>query len=175
MLIIHNPVYLLVIADTHVSTIEQLPSNLVQLVKDADWVVHCGDFTEMQVVRELRNLSRQFIGVYGNTDSPEIKQTLPYESFFEIQGRRFVVTHPFFGGPPWGLEDELAAKYPNADVIFFGHTHDALIVEKNGTMLVNPGQGYPIFLHQATVGIVKIIDSQVEARIDLLENVMITR
>ena len=157
--------YVLVIADTHTASIEQLPGRLTQLVKGVDCVVHCGDFTEMKVVRELRALAKQFIGVYGNTDSPEVKANLPYEAFWEIQGKKIAITHPFFGGPPWGLEDELSGKYPGADVILFGHTHDALVVQKNGTLLLNPGQGYPVFIQPATVGILKVTGGSVEGRI----------
>jgi putative phosphoesterase len=169
-----DPFYILVIADTHVTTIEQLPANLPQLANEAHCVVHCGDFTDMKVVRELRNLSKRFIGVYGNTDSIEVKQNLPYESFFEVQGKRIAVTHPFFGGPPWGLEDELAGKYTDADIILFGHTHDALVVEKNDKLLLNPGQGYPIFVHRATVGILKFTNGEVQAHISPLENAILS-
>lgn len=168
-----EPFYILVIADTHVAALEQLPARLSQLVKEVNCVVHCGDFTEMRVVNELRTMAQQFIGVYGNTDSPEVKANLPYESFFEIQGKKIAITHPFFGGPPWGLEDELAGKYPDADIVLFGHTHDALVTEKNGTLLLNPGQGYPIFIHQATVGILKIAQGHVEGRISTIENAVL--
>ena len=168
-----DPFYFLVIADTHTASIEQLPGRITQLAKEVDCVVHCGDFTEMRVVQELRGLAKQFIGVYGNTDSPGVKDSLPYEAFFEIQGKKIAITHPFFGGPPWGLEDELSGKYPDADVILFGHTHDALVVQKNGTLLLNPGQGYPIFIQPATVGILKVIGGRVEGRIFSVDNAVL--
>ncbi len=165
--------HILVLADTHATTIERLPAKLPQLVKEADYVVHCGDFTEMYLVNELVSLSKQFIGVYGNTDSPEVKQSLPYESFFEIQGRKIAVTHPFFGGPPWGLEEELAGKYPEADIILFGHTHDAYVAQKNGKLILNPGQGYPIFIHKATIGIVKVVGGNVEGRVADIDSTLL--
>ena len=34
---------------------------------------------------------------------------------------------------------QLLQKYPNADVIVYGHTHRQLIFESNGRVVVNPG------------------------------------
>jgi putative phosphoesterase len=162
--------YILAIADTHVATLQQLPERLSQLVKEADCVVHCGDFTEIRVVEELRSLAKRFIGVYGNTDSPEVKEKLPTEATFEVLGKKIVVTHPHFGGPPWGLEEELVAHYSDADVIIFGHTHDACSIHRNGVLLFNPGQGYPMFIQQASVGILKVTAEGVEGRISSMDN-----
>jgi hypothetical protein len=160
---------ILVLADTHVSTLEQLPARLRELVTEAGWVVHCGDFTGIRVVEELRNLAGRFVGVYGNSDSEDIKTQLPKETVFEVNGKKIVVTHPYFGGPPWGLEDELVARYPAADVILFGHTHDRHCATKNGKLLLNPGQGYPTFINQLTVGILKFTGDSVEGRICSLD------
>jgi len=156
---------ILVLADTHVSSLAELPDSLRQLVKDADYVVHCGDFTSIQVVNDLRNLSRQFVGVYGNTDYPEVREVLPQESTLEVLGHRIAVIHPYWGGPPWGIEDELLARYPGYDVILFGHTHDAYAEKKNGTLLLNPGQGYPTFIHQPNVAVLKVTREEVSGRV----------
>lgn len=168
-----DSIYILVLADTHVATLQQLPDRLRQLVKETDYVVHCGDFTEIRVVEELRSLAKRFIGVYGNTDSPEIRELLPTEAFLEIHGKRIAVTHPYFGGPPWGLEEELVERYPIADVILFGHTHDACSIHKNGTLLFNPGQGYPMFIQQASVGILKVTAEGIEGRISSMDNAIL--
>jgi putative phosphoesterase len=170
---VNDSYYILALADTHVATLQQLPERLSQLVKETDCVVHCGDFTEIRVVEELRSLAKRFIGVYGNTDSPEIKEQLPTETTFEVHGKKIAVTHPHFGGPPWGLEEELAAHYPDADVIIFGHTHDACSIHKNGVLLFNPGQGYPIFITQASVGILKVTAEGVEGRISSVDDAVL--
>jgi uncharacterized protein len=165
--------YILVLADTHVGTIELLPQRLSQLVREADYVVHCGDFIELRVVEELRSLAKHFIGVYGNTDSPEVKELLPAEAFLEIHGKKIAITHPYFGGPPWRLEEELIESYPAADIILFGHTHDACSVYKNGILLFNPGQGYQMFITQATIGILKLTDEGVEGRLSTIDNAVL--
>ncbi len=152
------------------ATLQQLPERLSRLVKETDYVVHCGDFTEIRVVEELRSLAKRFIGVYGNTDSPEIRELLPTEIVFEVHRKKITVTHPYFGGPPWGLEEELVERYPNADVILFGHTHDACSIHRNGVLLFNPGQGYPMFIQQASVGILKVTAEGVEGRISSMDS-----
>lgn len=157
--------HILVLADTHVATLAQLPARLSDLVRQADRVVHCGDFTSITVVEELHRLARHFTGVHGNTDEPEVKQQLPREAVLAVLGRRIVATHPYFGGPPWGLEEELAARYPTADAILYGHTHDAAVVTRNGILLLNPGQGYPNFFAQGTVGILKVTETEVTGRV----------
>ena len=165
--------YILVLADTHVATLEQLPERLHQLIKETDYVVHCGDFTELKVVEELRSLAKHFIGVYGNTDTPEVKEQLPTEAFLEIYGKKIAITHPCFGGPPWRLEEELAESYPAADIILFGHTHDACSIRKNGILLFNPGQGYQMFITQASVGILKVTAEGIEGRISPVDNAVL--
>ena len=165
--------YILVLADTHVSTLEQLPKRLQQLAKEVDYVVHCGDFTELRVVEELRSLAKRFIGVHGNTDSPAVKELLPTEAFLEIYSKKIAITHPYFGGPPWRLEEELVETYPAADVILFGHTHDACSIVKNGVFLFNPGQGYQMFITQASVGIMKVVADKVEGRIYSVDNAIL--
>jgi putative phosphoesterase len=170
---VNDSTYILVLADTHVATLQQLPERLRQLVKETDYVVHCGDFTEIRVVEELRSLAKHFIGVYGNTDSPEVKEQLPAETIFEVCGKKIAVTHPYFGGPPWGLEEELAAHFPTAQAILFGHTHDACSIHKNGALLFNPGQGYPMFIMQASIGILKVTAEGVEGRISSVDSAVL--
>lgn len=155
------------------ATLDLLPQRLRHLLKEVDYVVHCGDFTELRVVEELRSLSKQFVGVYGNTDAPEVKKLLPTEAFLEIHGRKIAITHPYFGGPPWRLEEELIETYPAADVILFGHTHDACSVRKNGVLLFNPGQGYPMFITQAGVGILKVTAQGIEGRLSSVDNAIL--
>jgi putative phosphoesterase len=165
--------HILALADTHVDTLQHLPEKISQLAKEADCVVHCGDFIKMRVVDELRSLAKRFIGVYGNRDSAEVKGRLPTETTFEVWRKKIVVTHPYIGGPPWGLEEYLVAQYPDADVIIFGHTHDACSINKNGTLLFNPGQGYPIFILKASVGILKLTEEGVEGRVSSVDDAIL--
>ncbi len=153
------------ISDTHVRTLCELPKGILQAIKEAEWVVHCGDYTSRAVVDELRSLARNFVGVYGNTDPIDIWRQLPPEVTFEFEGKRLVVTHPYWCGYPNGLEEDLAARFHDADAILFGHTHEPRKVRLNGTLLLNPGQGYHSFMVPASIGIFTVSKGKLSCEI----------
>jgi len=158
-----------VISDTHVRTLQQLPREILQAISEAEWVVHCGDYTNVAVVEELQRLARHFVGVHGNADAGNIIYQLPAEVTFEIEGRKIAVTHPNWGGHPDGLEEELYARFPQVDAILFGHTHYPCNLRLNGTLLLNPGQSYPSFMIPATIGILAVSERELRSEILTLD------
>lgn len=159
---------ILVISDTHVKTIQELPEGIIQLIREAEWVVHCGDFSSMTVVEEMRCLARHFIGVYGNADGNGVRHQLPPNITFELEGSRIAVVHPYWGGFPDGLEEELVTRFDDVNAILFGHTHEPCIRRLNGTLLLNPGQGYPSFMTPASVGILTVNKGELKGEIQTL-------
>ena len=154
---------ILVISDTHVRDFRELSGGIQQAVREAEWVVHCGDFTSMGLLDELRRLTPHFVGVFGNADPGSIRHQLPYQAAFEIEGRRIVVIHPHWGGHPDGLENELALRFPDADAILFGHTHEPCNMKINDTLLLNPGQGYESFMVPASMAVLTVSRSELKA------------
>jgi len=154
-----------VLSDTHVRTIQRLPKEIVQAIREAEWVVHCGDYTSIAVVEELKGLARHFVGVYGNSDPSDVRNQLPREITFELEERKVAVVHPYLGGPPEGLEEELAARFPHVDAILFGHTHEPCNLKLNGTVLLNPGQSYPSFMVPASFGILTVDKQEVRGKV----------
>ena len=141
----------------------------MQAIKEAEWVVHCGDYVSAVVVDELRRLARHFVGVYGNADSSEVRQQLPPETTLEFEGKRIAVIHPRWGGFPDGLKEELASHFPHVDAILFGHTHEPCNLRLNGTLLFNPGQGYPSFMVPASIGILTVSKRRLGGKILTLD------
>jgi putative phosphoesterase len=162
---------ILVISDTHVRAFRELPRDIQQAVRGAEWVVHCGDFTSVAVLEELRSLTPHFIGVFGNTDPGNIRQKLLHQVTFELEGQKIVVIHPHWGGHPDGLEKELALRFPDADVILFGHTHEPCNMNINNTLLLNPGQGYASFMVPASMSILTVSRSELKAELLTLYDV----
>jgi hypothetical protein len=156
---------ILVLADTHMKDWSGLPPAVAQAVAEADWVVHCGDFTGPALLDELEHRSRNLAAVYGNTDGAAIRSRLPDKLLLDIAGRNIAVIHPPWGGPPWGVEKEILQVFPQADIILYGHTHEPEKRWRNHTLLLNPGQGYATVGYPATYGLLNIDDSGVEARI----------
>jgi hypothetical protein len=80
-----------VLSDTHVSS---LSPEVIEKLKSLslDLIIHCGDFTGVNVVYQLRALGN-FCGVAGNMDSAEIKHILREKEVIEVEGKRIGVVH----------------------------------------------------------------------------------
>ena len=162
---------LLVISDTHVRAFRELPGGIQQAVREAEWVVHCGDFISMGLLDELRRLAPRFTGVFGNADPGNVRQQLSHQVTFELEGRKIVVIHPHWGGHPDGLEEELAQRFPGVDVILFGHTHEPCNMKIDDTLLLNPGQGYSSFMVPASMAVLTVSRSELKAELLTLTDV----
>lgn len=147
------------ISDTHAKTLGQLPEELVALLREADYVVHCGDYTSLSLLDELRGIAKRFIGVHGNVDPKEVRDQLPPKAVFEVNGTRIGVIHPHWGGPPWGIEQDIAREFDGVDIIIYGHTHDTFHQTIGDVVFLNPGQAYPAFQTPASA-VLLTIDGQ---------------
>ncbi|MFE6839600.1 metallophosphoesterase family protein [Streptomyces sp. NPDC057705] len=130
---------LLLTSDTHVpARARRLPEDLLTAVGEADVVVHAGDWTDEATLDLLESRSRRLIVVYGNNDGPALRGRLPEVARAELGGLRFAVVHET--GPADGRERRCAARFPDADVLVFGHSHipwDS--TAPSGLRLLNPG------------------------------------
>ncbi|WP_280497493.1 metallophosphoesterase family protein [Nocardia asiatica] len=130
---------LLIIADTHVpKRARDLPETLWREVDAADVVVHAGDWVELALLDRLEARSAHLIGVYGNNDGPELRARLPEIAHAELDGLRLAVVHET--GTAKGREERCARRFPDTDVLVFGHSHipwDS--VTGTGLRLLNPG------------------------------------
>jgi len=160
---------IVVIADTHARSLKELPQELVKELAEADIVIHCGDYTYPSLLDELRRMAKRFIGVYGNMDPKEIREQLPDKAVLEVEGRRIGVIHPAWGGPPWGIEEDIAKEFDGVDIILFGHTHDVYHETIGGVIFLNPGQAYPAFRTPASAGIVTIGQEGMDVEIRTFE------
>lgn len=147
---------ILAISDTHAKSLSALPKALLTEISDADIVVHCGDYTSITLLKELQALAKRFVGVYGNSDSVDIRQEVSRKTVFDIDGKKIGVIHPHWGGEPFGIKEAIAKEFHNVDLILFGHTHDAWTGTIDGVTLLNPGQAYSADMDKATAGIITV-------------------
>lgn len=129
---------IIVISDTHTDSIEQLQRRLVEEVRAADLTIHSGDFTDKQLVDDLRRIGR-FRGVYGNIDGPDVRRELPEIDTVEAEGFRIGVNHPAEGGSPMTIEQRIRKKFDRVNVIIHGHSHRTKNETKDGVLWFNPG------------------------------------
>ncbi|CAJ59554.1 conserved hypothetical protein [Frankia alni ACN14a] len=110
------------LSDTHLPTrARALPAEIWTAVEEADVVLHAGDWISRDAVDELAARAGRLIGCYGNNDGPDVRAVLPEIARATLGGLRFVVVHET--GPARGRERRMAAAYPDADVLVFGHSH----------------------------------------------------
>ena len=135
----------LILGDTHISNFKDLPEKMLQLIQEADWVIHVGDYTSIDVLLGFIKIKGpQFRGVYGNADPMKIREQLLADDIIEISQKSIGITHPAAGGPYENAKKKVIKQFKDyeIDAIVYGHTHDPLIEDFNGILLVNPGKGY---------------------------------
>lgn len=133
------PVRLVMTSDTHVpARARALPAQLLAAVEAADVVVHAGDWVDTATLDLFEARARRLVAVYGNNDGPGLRARLPEVARARIGGLRFAVVHET--GPARGREARCAERFPDTDVLVFGHSHIPWdTTAPGGPRLLNPG------------------------------------
>jgi len=126
-------------SDTHVpKRARDLPAPLWAAVDDADVVFHAGDWVDVPLLDALEQRSRRLVACYGNNDGPALRARLPLIARADLAGVRFAVVHET--GAATGREARCAARFPDTDVLVFGHSHIPWdTFAPTGLRLLNPG------------------------------------
>lgn len=131
---------IIAISDTHIesgSIVESLPIGLVKLIKQADIVIHSGDFVTKQAYEELTAVCR-IEAVYGNMDEVKLRNLLPERKIIKAEGVKIGIVHE----ATLSINDMTGARYMakemDVDVLVFGHIHKP-VIEKSDVLLVCPG------------------------------------
>ena len=163
------PTRIVVISDTHLYRWDEVHPDIRAAVRDADIAVHCGDIVRQDVVDGMRGEASNAVIVHGNSDPPDLRQSLPYIEVIEIDGLRIGVTHPAWGGPEFPLE-ELLPDFPEpVDAILFGHFHETISEVRGGVLFLNPGQAYKSFMVPATIAVLTVADGTMTPKIVTIE------
>ena len=133
------PVSLVLTSDTHVpKRSRDLPPSLWTAIEAADVVVHAGDWVDAALLDLFEARSRRLLAVYGNNDHGPLRRRLPEIARADIEGIRFAVVHET--GDAEGREQRCAARFPDTDVLVFGHSHIPWdTTAATGLRLLNPG------------------------------------
>lgn len=128
----------LLISDTHVPVRARgLPSQLWDEVDRADVVVHAGDWVDVRLLDELEERAQRLVGVYGNNDGRELRARLPEVAHETLGGVRVAVVHET--GAKQGRERRALERFPDTDLLVFGHSHIPWDTSIQGLRLLNPG------------------------------------
>jgi putative phosphoesterase len=126
------------IADTHLPRGQRrLPAQCVELISQAEVVIHAGDFTTVQAWAEITSLGPPLHAVHGNVDEPALRAQLPGRVEVEIESIRIGIVHD--PGPRSSRVERLRAWFPKADCVVFGHSHLPEHDREGDLVLFNPG------------------------------------
>ena len=130
---------LAIISDTHMPRGDRrLPEGCVRRLAAADAIIHAGDLSALEVLAQLQALGPPVTAVHGNVDDAATRAALPETARLRFGGATIAVVHD--AGPRAGRLARMARRFPDADVVVFGHSHLPLIEHAPGALtIVNPG------------------------------------
>jgi putative phosphoesterase len=132
-----------IIADTHMPRgARRLPERCAELLRQAEAVLHAGDFYALPALEEIKALNPRLHAVHGNVDEPALRSLLPETLTVGIgEGRSLALVHD--AGPAKGRLARLRRRFPAADAVVFGHSHMPLHEVGEGAdagfQIFNPG------------------------------------
>ncbi len=151
-----------VISDTHMPRGNRaLPARAVAELREADAILHGGDFMRVEVLQMLQGLGPPVHGVHGNVDDEALRRMLPAARVVELGGARIGMVHD--SGPGTGRLARMRFRFKDADAVIFGHSHLPLHeADADGFQIFNPGS--PTERRRApahTMGIATVEDGRV--------------
>jgi len=142
------------ISDTH----GLLRTDAERFLAGCDHIVHAGDICDAAVLSRLAKIA-PVTAVRGNNDKGEWAQSLAETQRVQLGRIQLLVTHDL----------SLLVTRPAAEevqVVVSGHSHRALIQQREGVLYVNPGSAGPRrFRFPITLGELTIRGDNVSARV----------
>lgn len=157
-----------VIGDTHALKFNQIPLELLEVVERADWLIHVGDYTRLDVLEGFFKIKgSKFIGVCGNADPLDITRRLKKIETITLQGKKIGITHPYRGGSDHLTKKIVISLFKGKkwDILIYGHTHEVSVEKIKKKILINPGKGY---LDHSSASLV-LLNLDSELSIEILE------
>jgi putative phosphoesterase len=143
-----------VISDTH----GLIRPEALDLLRQSDLIVHCGDVGGSEVLGAL-NAIAPVRAVRGNNDKGPWAFGLPTEDILEVGSHRLYVIHDLHD-----LSIDPAASGFSA--VLSGHSHRPRIEERSGVLYINPGSAGPRrFSLPIAVAMLKLQPGSCSARI----------
>ncbi len=104
----------------------------------ADVVLHAGDWVAPELLDTLSAKAARLVACWGNNDGPVLRSRLPERADVLLERLHFTVVHET--GAASGREARMSRRYPDTDVLVFGHSHIPWdTTTSTGLRLLNPG------------------------------------
>jgi uncharacterized protein len=144
-----------VVSDTHCPEfVDRLPDSVFKALQGVQLIVHAGDINAPSTLRQLEQIAPVH-AVRGDHDQD--LASLPRWREVTVEGKKIVVVHGDrshwieepntflwtvslgYFRPHGGLPRGLSRRFPDADVIIYGHTHRSQMQRVGRALLFNPG------------------------------------
>jgi putative phosphoesterase len=128
----------LVVSDTHSPRRwKGCPPALAEHLAGADLILHAGDVCTADTLDELSQFAPVRV-VLGNNDLPEVAVWGAPETLeLDLDGLSVAMIHD--SGQATGRPLRMRRRFPNADLVVFGHSHIPIDVTADGVRIFNPG------------------------------------
>ncbi len=131
---------ILVVSDTHVPVLaRKLPDQLLEEVQACSAILHAGDLVSSGLLDQLTRLVPTY-AVHGNQDSPTVRARLSSQRIVSLGNWKIGIVHGHEGTGMY-TEDRAFNSFAleRVDVIVFGHSHQPMIIKRDGILMFNPG------------------------------------
>jgi putative phosphoesterase len=158
--------HVVVLADTHAPRRwKTCPPRVAEHLRDADVILHAGDVCVAGVLDELAEYAPVHV-VAGNNDGADVAAWGAPETLqVDLAGLRVAMIHD--SGPADGRTARMRRRFPDADLVVFGHSHIPMDRTGDGVRIFNPGS--PTDRRRqphGTLGLLRIDDGELtDARI----------
>ncbi|WP_440070741.1 metallophosphoesterase family protein [Streptosporangium sp. OZ121] len=124
-----------VLSDTHAPRRwKACPPAVAEHLRGADLILHAGDVCVAGVLDELAAYA-PVRAVKGNNDGPDV--VAPETLELDLGGLRVAMIHD--SGAAQGRLARMRRRFPEADLVVFGHSHIPLDQGDDGFRIFNPG------------------------------------
>lgn len=130
---------IVIVSDTHIPfRAKKLPQPLIDACREADFIIHAGDWQTLDVYHELAAYA-EIDGVTGNVDPWDVLEKFGRKKIFSFGELKIGVVHGDSDRKP--TEQQALDTFSNddVDIIVFGHSHAPVMREVDGVTLFNPG------------------------------------
>jgi len=147
-----------VLADTHWKGSDAVPQDVLDLVGEADVVIHAGDLKCEKVLERLGEGDRTVLAVRGDSFELDLA-SLPDVRVESLNGYKVGIAHNIGSMEQWAAY----AKKPTdvfgekVDCVVFGHTHHPFFDVIHGVPFINPGSATDQD-HSGSPGTVAVLD-----------------
>jgi uncharacterized protein len=127
-----------VLADTHAPRYwKSCPAAVARRLERVDLILHAGDVCRATVLEELAAFAL-VRAVLGNNDTPDVAAWGAPETLrLDLDGLPAAMVHD--AGPARGRPARLRRRFPDAELVVFGHSHIPLDESGDGVRIFNPG------------------------------------